>query len=132
VHETWDGKVEGEKEIASSDWAWAKCDAEHPFPGTPDATQICLKNGFDSKLLYQVVFTAQAPPVLGIGFAAFRDVDSFFKTAKADETGTPNPLAGGIQWTVTRGRSQSGNFIRAFLHSGFNQDEANKQVFDGA
>ena len=132
VHETWDGKVEGEKEIASSDWAWAKCDAQHPFPGTPDPTQICMKNGFDPKLLYQVVFTAQDPPVLGIGFAAFRDVDSFFKNAKADEAGTPNPLAGGVQWAATRGRSQSGNFIRAFLHLGFNQDETGKQVFEGA
>jgi hypothetical protein len=132
THESMDGKVEGEKEIASSDWAWAKCDAEHPFPGTPDPTQICLKNGFQPNLAYQIVFTAKDPLVLGIGFAAFRDVDSFFKNAKADDAGTPNPLAGGVQWAVTRGRSQSGNFIRGFLHDGFNQDESGKQVFDGA
>jgi hypothetical protein len=132
THETMDGKVEGEKEIASSDWAWAKCDAEHPFPGTPDPTQICLKNGFQPNLVYQVVFTAKDPLVLGIGFAAFRDVGTFFKNAKADDAGTPNPLAGGVQWAVTRGRSQSGNFIRGFLHDGFNQDESGKQVFDGA
>src|SRR5215472_12364146 len=102
THETMDGKVEGEKEIASSDWAWAKCDADHPFPGTPDPTQICLKNGFQPNLAYQIVFTAKDPLVLGIGFAAFRDVDSFFKNAKADEAGTANPLAGGVQWAVTR------------------------------
>ena len=50
--ETIDGKVEGKK-VPASDWAWAKCSAATPFPGTPDPTQICLKNGFDPTLLYQ-------------------------------------------------------------------------------
>jgi hypothetical protein len=132
MSETMDGKVSGEAQIPASDWAWAKCTADHPFPGTPDPTQICLKSGFDPKLLYQVVFTAKDPLVLGIGFAAFRDVGIFFKTAKADDTGTPNPLAGGITWSISRGVSQSGNFLRAFLHLGFNQDEMGRQVYDGA
>lgn len=130
--ETMDGKVSGGAEIPASDWSWAKCTADHPFPGTPDPTQICLKNGFDPKLLYQVVFTAKDPYVLGIGFAAFRDVGTFFKYAKADDTGTPNPLASGITWSISRGVSQSGNFLRGFLHLGFNQDEAGRQVYDGA
>ena len=132
VHETMGGKIEGEKVVSASDWAWAKCDAEHPFPGTPDATQICAKGGFQPNLVYQVEFAAKDPLVLGMGFAAFRDVDAFFKHAKADDMGTANPLADGIAWSVTRGRSQSGNFIRGFLHLGFNQDEQNRQVFDGA
>jgi hypothetical protein len=38
--ETMDGKVGGEAVIPVSDWAWAKCTADHPFPGTPDPTQI--------------------------------------------------------------------------------------------
>ena len=72
--------------------------------------------------------------VLGAGFAAFRDVGSFFKYAKQDDFGTPNPLAegGGIRWSISRGRSQSGNFLRGFLHLGFNQDEAGRPVHDGA
>jgi len=130
--ETLEGKITGVKQIPAADWAWAKCDAEHPFPGTPDPTQICLKNGFDPKLLYQMVFTAKDPYVLGIGFAAFRDVGTFFKTANADDAGTANPLAGGINWSISRGVSQSGNFLRGFLHLGFNQDEAGRQVYDGA
>jgi Alpha/beta hydrolase domain len=129
--ETLDGRISGEKQIPASDWAWAKCDAEHPFPGTPDPTQICVKGGFDPKLLYQVVYTAKDPYVLGIGFAAFRDVGTFFKYAKADDAGTSNPVGGGIQWTISRGVSQSGNFLRGFLHLGFNQDEAGRQVYDG-
>lgn len=131
-HEAMDGTIEGEEVIPSSDWAFAKCDAGNPFPGTPDASEICLKNGFDPALLYQVVFTAQDPPVLGIGFAAFRDIASFLKYEEADAMGNPNPLAGEIDNVISRGRSQSGNFIRQFLHQGFNEDEAGRRVQDGA
>src|SRR6266480_6089043 len=35
--------------IASTDWAWADCRTV-PFPGTPDPTRVCLKNGVDSTL----------------------------------------------------------------------------------
>jgi hypothetical protein len=130
--ESIDGVIGATSEIAPQDWAFAKCSAENPFPGTPDPTQICLKNGFDPRLLYQVVYTAKDPLVLGIGFAAFRDVASFFRNAQADDFGTPNPVAGKVSWAITRGRSQSGNFIRGFIHLGFNQDEAGRQVYDGA
>jgi len=131
VRESMDGVVTGETVIAPGDWAWAKCDATTPFPGTPDPTQICLKHGFDPSLLYQVVFTARDPYVLGVGFAAFRDVASFFRHARTDDAGTPNPVAGGVRWTIARGVSQSGNYLRGFLHLGFNQDEGGRQVHDG-
>ena len=131
-HETVDGHVTVDSTVAASDWAWAKCDAKNPFPGTPDATQICLKNGFDPKLLYQVIFTAENPPVLGVGFAAFRDVAAFFRNEMQDDFGTANPLAGKIKHVISRGNSQSGNFLRGFVHLGFNQDEAGKRVHDGA
>jgi hypothetical protein len=130
--ESIDGVIGAIAEIPPSDWAFARCSADNPFPGTPDPTQICLKNGFDPNLLYQVVFTAQDPPVLGIGFAAFRDVGTFFRYASQDDAGTPNPVAGGVSWAITRGVSQSGNYIRGFIHLGFNQDEAGRQVYDGA
>jgi len=130
--ETTDGVVSGTGTIASSDWAWASCSAANPFPGTPDPTRICLKNGFNPELNYYVVFTAKDPYVLGIGFAAFRDMGSFFKNAIQDDFGTPNPLANGISWVIGSGRSQSGNFLKAFLHQGFNQDEAGRQVHDGS
>jgi len=132
THETVDGIVTVGSTIPSTDWAWAKCDPTHPFPGTPDPTQICLKNGFDPSLLYQVVFTAKDPYVLGIGFAAFRDVAAFFRNEAKDDFGTANPLAGQIRWVIGRGVSQSGNFLRQFLHLGFNEDEAGRQVYDGA
>ncbi|MFL5430722.1 MAG: alpha/beta hydrolase domain-containing protein [Myxococcales bacterium] len=127
VHESMNGVVTGERTIASADWAWAKCDATHPFPGTPDSTQICLRGGFDPNLLYEVVFTAKDPLVLGVGFAAFRDLESFLKF----DTSAQNPVAGAVKFSISRGVSQSGNFLRGFLHLGFNQDEARRQVSDG-
>ena len=129
--ETMHGQVLDEQAVAPSDWAWAKCDAAHPFPGTPDSTQICLKEGFDPKRLYQVVFTAEDPYVLGIGFAAWRDVGAFFKNQTQDSSGTPNPLAGVIKHSIGRGVSQSGNFLRGWLHLGFNQTEQGAMVHDG-
>ena len=78
------------------------------------------------------MFTAKDPYVLGIGFAAFRDMASFFKNASADDSGTPNPLAGRLRWVIGRGVSQSGNYLRQFLHLGFNEDESGRQVYDGA
>jgi len=125
------GEVTDERVIASTEWAWARCDADHPFPGTPDPTQICLRGGFDPARLYQVVFTASDPYVLGTGFAAWRDVATFFKHAAADDSGTPNPIAGAVTHSIARGVSQSGNFLRAFLHLGFNQAEDGTRVHEG-
>jgi hypothetical protein len=131
-HETIDGIVSGVNKIASSDWAWAKCSAANPFPGTPDATQICVKNGFLPNKLYQVVFPSKDPYVLAVGTAAFPDAASFFKYETQDDFGTANPVANQIGWTITRGSSQSGTFVRQLIHYGFTQDEANRQVYDGA
>jgi Alpha/beta hydrolase domain len=121
------GDVFDELVIPPGDWAWARCDASNPFPGTPDPTQICLKTGFDAARLYQVVFTAADPYVLGIGFAAWRDVAAFFKNS----AGADNPLAGAIKHSIARGVSQSGNFLRGWLHLGFNRDETGGRVHDG-
>lgn len=125
------GVVANEQVVPPTDWAWAKCSAAHPFPGTPDATQICVKGGFNPTELYMVSFTAKDPWVLGVGFAAWRDVGQFFKTAKADAIGTPNPVVGRVTHSIARGVSQSGNYLRGWLHLGFNQGEDGRQVHDG-
>jgi hypothetical protein len=112
--------------IPSADWAFADCTAK-PFPGNPDPSKVCLKGGFDPTSEYLLTYTAKDPLVLGIGFAATRDLNSFLRYARED-----NPLAGQIKWIVSRGDSQSGNFIRSLIHLGFNQDEAGRMVWDGA
>ena len=131
-YETMDGVVTGESPIASTDWTFCGGGTfDAPLPLTKLPVQICLKGGFNPAKLYQVVYTAKDPYVLGIGFAAWRDLASFFKYQDRDDGGTVNPLAGHIKYSITRGRSQSGNYLRGWLHLGFNQDEAKRQVHDG-
>jgi Alpha/beta hydrolase domain len=125
------GERTGVVEIPSGDWAFADCGST-PFPGTPSETMICLKNGFDPNLIYELVYTAKDPLVLGVGMAAMRDVVSFFRRATADDAGTPNPIARQIEWVIGYGRSQSGRYQKNFILLGFNEDEDGRIVWDGA
>ena len=127
------GVVTNEQVVPRADWKWASCTSPQGFEGasTPDGRQICVKGGFDPKKLYMVTFKAKDPLPLGVGFAAWRDVGHFFKTAQADDFGTANPLAGKVSHSIARGNSQSGNFLRGWLHLGFNQAEDQRQVHDG-
>jgi len=118
-------------DVPSGDWAFADCAAK-PFPGVPDPSKLCLKGGFDPASEYLLVFTAKDPLVLGIGFAATRDLNSFLHYAAQDDTAAPNPLAGQIKWVIRMSRSGCLNFIRSYIHLGFNQDEAGRMVWDGA
>jgi hypothetical protein len=129
--ETRTGETDASHEIAGSDWAFADC-TKVPFPGEPNPRSLCLKNGFDPSLLYQLVYEAKDPKVLGIGLAAMRDVASFFRFETTDDEGTRNPVAGKIHHAVVQGISQSGNALKTFILLGFNQDEQKRRVFDGA
>lgn len=116
--------------VAAQDWAFADC-RETPFPGKPDAGRICLKAPFETDVSYRLVYTAKDPLVLGVGFAATRDLVAFLRSGKPDDQGHANPAGQNIRWAIGQGNSQSGNFLRAFLHLGFNADEAGNRVFDG-
>ena len=109
--------------IRSSDWAFADCSAV-AFPGTPDPAKICLKGGFDPAFLYELTYTAKDPQVLGIGYAATRDLNSFFRYGEQDASGASNVLAKKMSFAIGQGNSQSGNFLRSFIHLGFNRGES--------
>jgi hypothetical protein len=128
--ETVSGVQSAVETVAPIDWAFADCRTQ-PFPGTPDPARLCLRNGFDPSRLYQLVYTAKDPLVLGIGLAATRDIVSFFRYAAADTAGTPNPVAGTVKAAIATGTSQAGNFIKTFVHLGFNQDTTGRIVWDG-
>ncbi|MEO8367875.1 MAG: alpha/beta hydrolase domain-containing protein [Candidatus Solibacter sp.] len=128
--ETPAGVKSGVKTIAASEWAFADCRTV-PFPGTPDPTRVCLKAGFDAALLYELVYTAKDPLVMGAGMAAMRDVISFFRYAAKDDAGTANPLGSAAQHVICTGSSQSGRLAKTFLNLGFNEDESGKRVCDG-
>ncbi len=115
--------------IPTSDYAFADC-SKSPFPGTPDPARLCLKGGFDPAYAYELTYVAKDPPVLGIGFAATRDLTDFIRYG-ADKPATPNPVAGKIKWSIGVGVSQAGNYLRSFTNLGFNQGEDGRIIFDG-
>ncbi|HEX4584806.1 MAG TPA: alpha/beta hydrolase domain-containing protein [Burkholderiaceae bacterium] len=116
--------------IPNSQWAYADCTTT-PFPGVPDPQKVCLRGGFNSDHIYELLYTARDPIVMGLGLAAIRDVASFLRHASHDDVGTANPLAGQIRWSLLNGISQSGRLLRTFLELGFNRDEEFGKVFDG-
>jgi len=97
----------------------------------PTTVEITRPDGFDAGALYEVTYTARDPAVLGMGYAAVRDVASFLR----HDTSAANPLLSGLHPSVSRaigfGVSQSGRFLRDFLYLGFNADERGRVVFDG-
>jgi hypothetical protein len=129
--QTFEGVVSAKTPISSDQWAWAYC--PNGWPGTPNPNWICLKNGpFNPSLLYEMAYTAKSPLVLGVGFAAFRDLGSFLRYERVAPGGGSNPIAGTVKKTYTVGASQSGAFIHGFIFYGFNKDENGRIVFDGA
>ena len=122
--------------IPKSDWAFSDC-SKGRFPGVPSTTKISLRNGFQPNFIYELIYTAKDPLVLGLGFAAIRDVSSFLRYELKDKSGFQNPLVGKgasinpVKAAIMQGVSQCSNFARTFLFLGFNQDEKGLLVFDG-
>lgn len=119
--------------IPNTEWSFAKCpDGKNAVPSMVD---VCYPAGFSTNYLYELVYVAQDPLVMGIGFAATRDLVSFLRY----ERSPANPLvkAGALSdrdplhIAIGFGRSQSGRFIKDLVHQGFNLDEAKRMVFDG-
>ncbi len=94
-------------------------------------TLVPADTAFQQGSLYTFVYQAKDPLVGGLGFAALRDVGSFLRNAKADDAGTANPLAGGIEYVYTACQSQPCRTLHDYVWLGFNEDESGKKVVDG-
>ena len=97
--------------------------------------EISRPAGFDASAIYEFIYPARDPIVMGLGFAAVRDLVAFMRHDRADAAGRPNPLMlnerPGIDYVLAYGASQSGRFLRDFIWQGFNQDLHGRKVFDG-
>ncbi|MGE5820319.1 MAG: alpha/beta hydrolase domain-containing protein, partial [Deltaproteobacteria bacterium] len=95
---------------------------------------LYLSSGLKPGHIYELVYPAKNPLVLGLGFAIVRDFVSFLRYQPKDPAGRSNPLAANKQTAVLYaygwGRSQSGRFLRDFVYHGFNEDESHRKVFD--
>ena len=94
-----------------------------------DARSIKLREGTKPKpgYLYEFRYEAKNPKVLGLGFAATRDVISWLRYDPAAIAAT----GGKISHALAIGFSQAGRYLRNHISEGFNSDEAGRKVFDG-
>jgi len=92
-----------------------------------DPTHIEVDGGFQPGHLYELVYRAQDPAVVGAGLLAVRDTAAWLRFGEA---ASGNPCAGALARAHALGVSQSGRFMRQFLHLGLNQDERGRRVFD--
>jgi hypothetical protein len=124
--------------VPNSEWEFASCKKNSEtgkLDTTPSSKEICFHPGFKPGHIYEFIYPAKNPLVLGLGFAGVRDLISFLRHEAKDEAGNPNPLRqtndkGGIKKAFAWGRSQSGRFLRDLVYHGFNEDEVHRQVFE--
>ncbi|KGK00510.1 alpha/beta hydrolase domain-containing protein [Thalassotalea sp. ND16A] len=72
--------------------------------------------------IYELVYPTKDPLVTGLGLAILRDTAEYIKTEKNDYV---------VPKTIAFGVSQTGRFLRQFLHQGFNETENGEIAFDG-
>lgn len=84
--------------------------------------RIVLDAGFEPGRVYEVDYPATGARVAGVGMAAIRDAASAFRYR------SDLPVHGDAAYIF--GISQSGRFLRQFLHDGFNADEKDRRTFD--
>jgi Alpha/beta hydrolase domain len=106
--------------IPRAAWTFARASSDGL---APDRRSIHLTSAFEPGKIYELVYVAHDPRVAGLGFAAVRDLVSYLKNAPGAVVRARTALGIGI--------SQSGRFLRHFLHEGFNADEQGRRVFDG-
>ena len=102
---------------------------------SPTRIEITRPAGFDAGAIYEFIYPARDPIVMGLGFAAVRDFVAFMRHESTDTSGRPNPLnldaRPAADCVLAYGASQSGRFLRDYIWQGFNQDLHGRRVFDG-
>lgn len=129
--------------VAASDWQFARVEQGPGMDGqgqerglVPCESSIHMPAGFERGFIYELIYTARDPRIMGLGFVAVRDFVSFLRNGDADASGVTNPLrehaAPPIERAYCWGRSQTGRLIREAVYQGFNADADGRKVFDGA
>ena len=114
--------------VPDDDWAFADC--PDGWPGTPSTNHICLKNGFLNNRNYHLLYVAEGPPVMALGYVTTRDFISFLRNESQDDADHANPVSG-LKHTLCFGVASSAMYLRDFTYQGFNVDEHNRKVCDG-
>ena len=120
--------------VPSDAWAFGRC-PQGRSSLEPSDTDLCVFDGLRADRLYELIYPATHPIVMGLGYAVTRDLASFLRYNTHDDEGNANPLAQsgtqvGIRRAYGSGTSSTGMYMRDFIYLGFNEDEAHRQVFD--
>jgi hypothetical protein len=115
--------------ISSDRWAFGICPTGKSSY-SPTTFDICYFDGFRADKLYELIYPAKNPIVMGLGHATTRDFGSFLRYETQDDAGNPNPLGPGIRRVYSTGASQTGGYLRDYMYLGFNEDESHRKVFD--
>jgi Alpha/beta hydrolase domain len=83
---------------------------------------IALDGNFVPGHLYELVYRARDPVVVGLGLAAVRDAVAYLK----HDAHAPVHIARAYGFGI----SQSGRYLRTFVQRGFNTDEDGRPVFE--
>ena len=111
--------------VDRSEWSFVRVEDEDV---EPQHSHIYMPSGFEPGRIYQLVYTTTGSRIVGLGFVAMRDAVSFLKYAPSS---AGNPLAGAVEYAYAMGRSQSGRFLRQYIHTGINEDEEDRVALDG-
>jgi len=91
---------------------------------------ISMEDGFAPGFLYELIYQAKNPLVMGAGLTSVRDLVSAFRYGD----GQDNPLLLKGKPVIHRthgfGVSQSGRFLRELVYWGLNEDEQGRRSFD--
>jgi hypothetical protein len=121
------------REIPRDLWRFGRLEGDRLVP---DPTHVFHVAGFEPGRIYEVLYEARDPVVVGLGLAAIRDAISFFRFETDDRTGGANPLAENgtpdPETALIFGISQSGRVIQHMLWQALHVDEAGRMTFDGA
>ncbi len=131
-----EGVVSGEQVVRAPTGSGRRCSGGNPFPGprarTATATSRSASRAASTRPSSTRSSTrrrtryssASASPPGAMSATSSRPRR---RTTPARRTRSPQS----VTHSITRGRSQSGNYLRGWLHLGFNQDEDERQVHDG-
>lgn len=99
--------------------------------GAGEPRFVYLDEGLEVGRIYELVYRAKDPVVVGAGLAAVRDVASWLKYGTDDVPRDSTHLAPAVEQVIAYGVSQTGRFLRHYLHQNFNTDEGGRRALDG-
>lgn len=111
----------GERRTIPRDrWRFAREDEEGRI--VEDRAHVYMEEGFEPGRIYEMVYVAKGPRVVGLGLAAVRDMASYAKWGE--------DCVFRVDHVVAFGVSQTGRFLRKYQSQRFNEDETRRRAID--